>query len=179
MRKISIGIFAVITVILFFLSTSISVTAATHQEKLIELESKVWSESPYAQVTMSPQDVWSYSNWNWTLDINNGDNVYIDTKCIWANGNEWTLNSGEHFYLTDGTYIKGATQIQKDDDHTEWTDGDYEDGWETGDTTLTLQFDNLEEGGTIYLFWSVFAKNWAQGGYPEVETNHNGIVTLT
>ena len=179
MRKISIGIFAVLTVILFFLSTSISVTAATHQEKLIELESKVWSENPYAQVTMSPQDVWSYSNWNWTLDINNGDNVYIDTKCIWANGNPWAPDSGKHFYLADGTYIKGATQIQDDDDHEEWTDGEDEEGWETGDITLTLQFNNVEEGGTIYLFWSVYALNIAPNPDVEVENWHNGTVKLT
>lgn len=169
-----------VTVILFFLSTSVNVTAATHQEILMELESKVWSVSPYAQVTMSPQDVWSYSNWNWTLDINNGDNVYIDTICYWANGNDPpSSGSGNHFYLSDGTYIKGATQIQ-DDDHLDIdTTGVTEDGWETGDHTLQIQFNNIEEGGTIYLFWFVHAINYAPTPDVKVENWHNGTVYLT
>jgi hypothetical protein len=180
MRKISIGIFVLATVIMFFLSTSISVTAATHQETLMELTSKVWDADPKALVIMDPQDVWTYADWEWSLEINNGDNVYIDTKCIWLNGNNPSVpDSGYHYYYVDGTYIKGLTYKQDDDNHIEWTDGVSGSAWEQGDITLTLEFDNLERGGTIFLYWYVQAINYEYPGPPEAEDEHTGTVYLT
>ena len=179
MRKISIGIFVLATVIMFFLSTSISVTAATHQETLMILESKVLNANPYAEVSIDPQDVWTYADWEWTLEINNGDNVIIDTTCNWFNYNPWEQNSGYHYFLIEATYVKGLDTREDDDDHTEWTDGVSGSTPERGSETITVQFNNVERGGTIYLYWYVKAKNYAAPGDPEAEDEHTGTVYLT
>ena len=180
MRKMKIGIFALATVILFLLSTSVSVTAYTHQETLMELTSMVQDDDPKASVDMDPQDVWDYEDWVWELDIDNGDNVYIDTECIWINANYFQEDSGYHYYYAAGVYRKGGTTIPDSDSTFEWTDGTYGAIPEQGSRTIHLQFDNLEQGGLITLYWYVYAENKKYSNpVPIVDEEHSGLVRLT
>jgi hypothetical protein len=182
MRKMKIGIFAIATVILFLLSTSVSVTATTYQETLMELTSGVQEENPRAYVSMDPQDVWSNTDWNWTLDINDGDNVYIDTECIWINGNIRSsppAYTGYHYYYVEGDYRKGIDHINDWDDLAKYTYGrTMGTEPEQGSDTLTLEFDNLEEGGTISLYWYVYAENYKTPSV-DADMEHTGTVYLT
>jgi hypothetical protein len=62
----------------------------------------------------------------------------------------------------------------------ELTDGTYGSIPEQGSDTITLQFDNLEQGGTITLYWYVFAENRKYGTpYPEADEEHTGLVRLS
>ena len=176
-----IGIFTVFTVILFFISTSVSVTAVTHQDTLMELTSRVQDSDPKASTEMDPQDVWDYNDdWEWDVDIADGDNVHIDTECIWINANYFQANSGYHYYYVSGVYTKGGTTKSDWDSMYEWTDGTYGSIPEQGSDTLTLQFDNLEQGGTITLYWYVYAENFKYGTpNPTEDEEHSGLVRLS
>jgi hypothetical protein len=161
MRKISIGIFAVVTVILFILSTSVSVTAATHRETTMVLESRVREDLYQALVIMTPQNVWDRDNWTWTPDINNGDDVIIDTTCEYLNANYYVSGppTGYHNFTVEGSYVKGLN-TQEDADYAGiYTYGSQGGIPERGSTTITIGFYNLEEGGTIHLYWYVLANN--------------------
>ena len=176
-----IGIFAVFTVILFFLSTSVNVTADTHQEILMELTSMVQDSDPKASTEMDPQDVWDYNDsWGWTLDIDNGDNVHIGTECIWINANYYEEDSGYHYYYVSGEYTKGGITIEDDISTYEWTDGTYGAIPEQGSRTIYLEFDNVQEGGIITLYWYVYAENFKYGTpHPTEDEEHSGLVRLS
>jgi hypothetical protein len=180
MRKISIGIFTLATVIIFFLSTSISVTAATHQETIMILESDVWDDSPYAEVSIDPQDVWTYADWEWTVEINNGDDVIIDTTCNWLNsvypGWQW---SGYHYFNVTASYVKGLDAREDTADLFVYTFGLISSEPDAGSDTITVAFYNVERGGTIYLYWYVYAINYDQNPDVEAEDEHTGTVYLT
>ena len=181
MRKISIGIFAVSTVILFILSTSVSVTAATHRETTMVLESRVREDLYQALVIMTPQNVWDMDNWTWTPDINNGDDVIIDTTCEYLNANIYNPppygHTGYHYFYVEGAYVKGVS-TQEDDDHVGiYTYGSQGGIPERGSTTITVGFYNLEEGGTIHLYWYVLADNIIKSVTDEDE--NYGTIYLT
>jgi hypothetical protein len=178
MRKISIGIFSVAVAILFILSTSVSVTAATHRETLMVLDSQVDKDAPKASVSMDPQDVWQWAVWNWTLDITNGDNVIIDTTCNYFDANTWTgVVTGEHNFDVYGAYVNGM-DVDDDEDHeSQDTYGAFGGVPEQGSLTMTVTFNNVDEGGTITLQWFVEAKNIATSD--NADMNHYGTVYLT
>ena len=178
MRKISIGIFAVVTVILFILSTSVSVTAATHRETTMVLESWVREDLDQASVNMTPQNVWDRDNWTWTPDINNGDDVIIDTTCEYLNANHYTGSyTGEHYFNVTASYVKGL-DVRFGDDHAGiFTYGSQGGIPERGSTTITVGFTNVQEGGTIYLYWYVLADNIIKSVTDEDE--NYGTIYLT
>jgi hypothetical protein len=177
MRKISIGIFAVSMAILFILSTSISVTATLHDETVMDLTSVVNTNSPFADVDMAPQNVWSYSSWNWTVDVSNGDEIKIYTDCYYYNNRASSeTDTGEHFFLVQATYENDPDPRRYDD--ATWgpiytDDGDYDD------ETLIIYFDNIDEGAVIIMYWSVVAINTWESPPVESSDGHFGYITLT
>jgi hypothetical protein len=183
MRKMKIGIFAVFTAILFILSTSISVTAATYEETLMILESNVHDSSPKATATMYPQDVWSYSDWEWTVDISNGDNVVIRTTCNYTNSIPYNPPpydfQGRHYFKIEATYIHLSppdSDYQEDEDEIE-TYGSIGGVPASGSFTQTVTFNSVNPGGTIYLHWYVEAENIPDS--VEDDMDHTGTVYLT
>jgi hypothetical protein len=179
MRKVKIGIFALATVIMFLLSTSVSVTAATHRETIMVLGSRVREDNPRASVSMVQQDVWVASGWEWTVDINDGDDVIIDTTCEYLNANVYLGGgyTGHHYFYVEATYVKGL-DVRNDDDYADiYTYGSQGGIPEQGSTTITVAFYNLEEEGTIYLYWYVLADNLKHS--VDAEDDHTGTVHLT
>lgn len=174
MRKISIGIFTVVTVILFFLSTSVSVTATTHEATLMILDSNVMDEDPKAIASMTPQNIWAYANWNWTVDINDGDNINISTTCNYQNDIQYGTDTGYHHFLVNAVYKNGPDERGKE------TDFNITTTIPDSDTiTLYIQFDVVYEGGVITIYWDVLAINYWENPDVERQNYGTGYVTLT
>ena len=175
MRKISIGIFAVITVILFFLATSRSVTATTYYGELMILDSDVMDEDPKAFAHTTPQNIWAYANWNWTVDINDGDNITINTTCNYRNyisGSQ--TQTGEHHFLVNAVYKNGLDEREDEADFHIVTDSG-----QSGSTPLYIIFNDVDEGGIITIYWDVQAINKVPTPDVERQNYGTGYVTLT
>jgi hypothetical protein len=176
MRKLSIGIFAVAMAILFILSTSVSVTAFIHTQTIMVLSSNVNPSSPFADVDMAPQNVWSYSNWNWTVDVSNGDDIIINTHYYYNNNRNSGLDdTGRHFFSVQATY-------ENDPEPRRYDLADFEietDDWQFGDDILEIRFDDIDEGAVIILYWIVIATNIEKDPDVEDSEGHFGYITLT
>lgn len=173
MKKISIGIFAVVTVILFFLSISVSVTATIHTQEIMELGSYVSSSTPRASVRFTPKDVWSYAGWNWTVDVANGDDIVIKTLCTYGNSQgSPPAETGYHYYVVIADYSDPPTYDNDDADYEKYTGPD-----EGGGQTIEVSFTNVQEGARIDLTWYVEATNKNSNTF--VWGQQTGIITLT
>jgi hypothetical protein len=178
MRKTSIGIFASVTAILFLLSMSISVTAATHTEVLMVLGSRVKGSSPFAEVSFTPQNVWNYDDWTWTLDINNGDDVVIRTNCTWENTQFIypPSDTGVHYFDVIADYYDPVPpRLDSDDEDYQINTSYNESGW----TILEVSITNVQEGAQIYLTWFVETTNTVQTPDVIVGDQETGTIYLT
>ena len=132
---------------------------------------------PWANVYVDPQDVGGqYNNWEWTVDINDGDDIIIDTTCYY-NNYYFPSSPGEgyHYFLVEATYVNGL-DVRPDSDDFDITTYDRLD---SGSTTISVQFENVDEGGTIYMYWYVQAINIDATPDVDADFENTGTIYLT
>jgi hypothetical protein len=172
MRKITLGIFSILTIILFYFSTLPTVTATTHEFHPVDLYSTVGIASPWAFVEIDiviPEQQWS-------IDISNGDTVKVITDYYWTHGPitvfyPWETCTGYHEFwfklyypeeeLIDSKYILKTTTKTADSGSDSWdittpvaTENSYIFvEWKVKCTHVeSRNYDELEEEGYIYLY---------------------------
>lgn len=97
-RKMLMGVFTVLTVVLFFLSTSpIATAATTHSITPMRLDSWVGGEYPWAHYEF----VYLIPVVDWEVDINRGDHVKISTPYLWYQ--DWLMTFYPYMTL-EGTH---------------------------------------------------------------------------
>jgi hypothetical protein len=137
------------------------------------MDSNVVNFSPWAYVHMNPQDEDEYGTWNWTVDIDDGDIIIIDTICNYTN--YYPSGNGYHNFVLDGTYVKGLDVRSDDADYSITTKG----SGESGSHTLTITLAAVDEGGVIYVNWYVEAINQVRTPPVDDGWGRSGIITLT
>jgi len=168
-KKISIGIFSMLTVILFLLSISVSVSAENIPFHKVDMTTKVYSNPPYVEAIITPYPRYNYllsSNpyWaylGWSLDIDNGDNVFFVSTCTWFDYYSPPipdLPTGYHAYSIDATYRYGETVIEASTNYYQYTFGAY-DPPETDNQDIGVTFYECHEGGTIEVIWQAYVIN--------------------
>lgn len=174
MRKLQIGLFSIFTAFLFLVSVSASVSAhdpVPFQE--VNMETYIYSNSPFVDVNFeivnppTHQAIylvsWAQPTATWTLDIDNDDDIEIKSTCTWEDyySPPGQNPTGYHEYTLEAIYTYGVIEINHDTDFNKYTYG-AADPPETDSQDIGVIFYGCQEGATIDVTWTVYAKNLFQ-----------------
>lgn len=171
MRKITLGIFSVLTIILFYFSTVPTATAPTSDFQPIDLYSSVGLPSPYAFVEIDeliPEQ-------NWEIDINPNDNVKIICDYYWDWGPihgmyPYPTLSGVHEFWFRAEYPKdNIIDAEHDKKETYRTE-------DAGSDTFEITVPACTEDSHIYVYWKVYSKH-VETGY-DIDDWEDGTIYL-
>jgi hypothetical protein len=170
-RKITIGIFTILTVFLVYLSTASNVAANPHERNYIDLKSWVDPNPPgwAVNITINVPPV----NYRWNIrNVGSGDLVNLSVKCFYENNFDPAKiglgHSGYHWYSIDTLY-KGVHTMDN------WSIETY--AGQSGYYWLYHEVDNVDPFTTINVGWDVYVENYIND--TDGEDDYDGFIDLT